>query len=63
MQEEKRIYRMTEVIGMYGVSKPTLYRMMNQGRFPRPIKLSKRAVGWTATSLEDFDRSLILGEA
>lgn len=59
MPVTKKIYRLPEVLGMYGFSKPTVYRMMALGRFPKPVKLSLRAVGWTAASLEEFDKSLM----
>lgn len=33
-----------QVIGLK--SKSTLYEMMKDGRFPRPVKLTDRAVAW-----------------
>lgn len=61
MQVEKKVYRLPEVLMMYGFSKPTLYRAMDEGRFPRAVQLSKRTVGWTAESLARYDKSLISG--
>ena len=34
-----------------GLSRSTLYAMMAEGRFPRPIKLGERAVGWSETEI------------
>jgi len=31
---------------MTGLSRSTIYALMQQGEFPRPIKLTGKAVGW-----------------
>jgi len=41
-----RIYRRPDVEKMIGLSRSTLYVMMAEGTFPKPVKLGKRAVGW-----------------
>jgi len=58
MQVRKKVYRLPDVLTMYGFSKPTVYRLMAQGRFPRPVQLSKRAVGWLDSSLKEYDETL-----
>jgi prophage regulatory protein len=35
-----------------GISKPTLYRAIRRGDFPRPIKLSPMRVGWRAEDVK-----------
>lgn len=40
------IYRRPEVERITGLSRSTLYAMMADGSFPKPVKLGKRAVGW-----------------
>lgn len=40
------IYRRPEVEKLVGLSRSTLYAMMAEGSFPKPVKLGKRAVGW-----------------
>ncbi|MCF3594182.1 AlpA family transcriptional regulator [Rhodobacteraceae bacterium LMO-12] len=42
----KRILRRPEVEVRTGLSRSTLYAMMAEGTFPKPVKLGKRAVGW-----------------
>jgi len=59
METEKRAYRLQAVIAMYGVSKPTVYRMMKAGKFPKPVRISKRAVVWLASSLNEYDKMLL----
>jgi len=41
-----RIYRRPDVEKMIGLSRSTVYLMMAEGTFPKPVKLGKRAVGW-----------------
>ncbi len=43
----ERIYRLPEVKAKTGLSRSTLYAMIADDRFPKPIKLGERAVGWS----------------
>ena len=49
-----RIMRRPEVEASTGLSRSTLYAMMTEGEFPRPIRLGKRAVGWAETEVSDW---------
>lgn len=42
------ILRRPQVEQATGLSRSTLYAMMAEGAFPKPVKLGKRAVGWRA---------------
>ena len=44
--QDRRILRRTEVEEIVGISRSTLYSMVAEGRFPRPIRIGRRAVGW-----------------
>ena len=35
-----------------GLSRSTLYSMMDTGDFPRPIRVGKRAVAWRKSAVE-----------
>ena len=48
----KRYYSRPIVEDMLGLSRSTIYRMMNDGEFPRPVVLGRRAVGWRAADVE-----------
>ncbi|MCK0102352.1 AlpA family transcriptional regulator [Pseudohalocynthiibacter sp. F2068] len=37
-----------------GLSRSTIYDMMNKGEFPRPIRIGRRAVAWSETSINDW---------
>ncbi len=41
-----KILRRPDVERITGLSRSTLYAMMAEGTFPKPVKLGKRAVGW-----------------
>ena len=48
----KQFYRRSALEDMLGISRSTIYRLMLDEEFPRPIKLGRRAVGW---KYEDID--------
>ena len=50
----ERIYRRPDVEQLVGLSRSTLYAMMADGAFPKPVKLGKRAVGWRERDLRDW---------
>lgn len=37
-----------------GLSRSTIYALMSQGLFPRPVKLTGKAVGWPESSIADW---------
>lgn len=43
---QDKIYRRPDVESLVGLSRSTIYAMIADGSFPKPIKLGKRAVGW-----------------
>ncbi len=47
----ERILRRREVEARTGLSRSTLYAQMAEGTFPRPVRLGKRAVGWTDSTI------------
>jgi len=46
-----KILRRREVEARTGLSRSTLYNMMADGSFPRPLKLGARAVGWPESEI------------
>lgn len=44
--QQLRIVRRAEVLHLTGLSRATLYRLLGQGRFPCPVRLSTNAIGW-----------------
>lgn len=48
------ILRRTQVEIEVGLKRSTIYQRMQEGTFPRPIRLGERAVGWRAADIERF---------
>jgi len=48
------ILRRSQVEQEVGLKRSTIYQRMQEGTFPRPIRLGERAVGWRASDIEDF---------
>ena len=40
-----------------GLSRSTLYRMMDADEFPRPIRIGKRAVAWRSSAIDRWKSS------
>jgi len=50
-----RILRLKQVAGIVGLGKSSIYRKVQEGTFPAPIKLgSARASGWISTEVFDW---------
>jgi prophage regulatory protein len=52
------IQRLTVVKVRTGLSRSTIYLRIAQGRFPRPVRLGKRAVGWLESDISTWILSL-----
>jgi prophage regulatory protein len=48
------ILRRSQVEREVGLKRSTIYQRMQEGTFPRPIRLGERAVGWRASDIELF---------
>ena len=64
MQQQK-ILRVADAVQKTGLSRSTIYRLLEAEDFPSPIRLSKRAIGWTEAQLNEWiaDRISGLGNA
>ena len=47
-----RFFRIRDVEKFTGLSRASIYRLMREGKFPRPVRLGERAVAWTIDDLE-----------
>ena len=54
--QPERLLRLPEVEAMTGLRKSSIYEMAgrNPPAFPKPIKLSRRAVCWALSSVQAF---------
>jgi prophage regulatory protein len=46
------ICRLPDVMRMTGLSRSSIYAAIAEGRFPAPVRLSVRAVGWPRENVE-----------
>jgi len=48
------IERLPAVLRRLGVSRSTLYKLIQEGKFKPPVKLGPRSVGWLSTDTDEF---------
>jgi prophage regulatory protein len=51
---EHRILRRPEVEAKTGFKRAHIYSLMQQGRFPRTMRLGVRAVGWDSVEIDQW---------
>lgn len=50
----QQLLRRPKVEALTGLSRTTIYTMMDLGTFPRPVRIGKRAVAWREVDLDDW---------
>ena len=48
------VMRMPELTSRTGLARSTVYKLIQSGDFPKPVKLTRRAVGWLQEDVEKF---------
>lgn len=51
---DDKMLRMPDIEHLTGMSKSTIKRMVNDGRFPKPMRIGIRAKGWPARDLKHY---------
>lgn len=51
---ETGFLRLPEVLRLYPVSRSTWWAGVRTGRYPRPVKLGKRATAWRVEDIRDM---------
>ena len=57
MEKDDRLLRREEVETRCGITRSSLYRLMREGLFPRPVKVGKRAVRWRESEISGWLQS------
>ena len=52
------VLRMPAVVRQTGLGRSTIYRLIASKRFPQPVKLTTRAVGWRKVDVDRWSESL-----
>lgn len=54
-----RILRLRTVLDRTGLSRSTLYRKINEGTFPRQLRISVNGAGWREAEVERWVADLV----
>ena len=54
----KRIYRLPQVMEMTGLSRSSIYLAVSRNKFPKPMKLGSRAIGWNEEALAQWQQKI-----
>lgn len=54
-----RIVRMPEAVHRTGVSRSAIYERLDAHEFPRPVKLSKRAIGFVESEIDQLIENMV----
>lgn len=54
LSPSRRIYKLSDIIVIFSMSRSSIYRAMEHDDFPKPIKLTSRSVGWWKQSVDDW---------
>lgn len=57
-----QIFRRKDLEERLKLSRSSIYAMMSQGEFPKPVRLGRRAVGWKSTDIEKWLQNLQDGQ-
>jgi prophage regulatory protein len=57
-----QIIRRKDIEERLKISRSSIYAMMSQGEFPKPVRLGRRAVGWKSTDIEKWLQDLQDGQ-
>jgi prophage regulatory protein len=50
----QKILRIAAVSKQTGLSRRTIYNEIKAGRFPRPVQMTARCVGWTDVEIDAY---------
>lgn len=57
-RDPSALVRLDEVCQMVGVSRSAIYKWMNEGRFPKPVRVGHRAVRWRIAEVSQWTAGL-----
>lgn len=54
MLNQSQIIKTQELVQLLSISTTTLWRLRKENRFPEPIKLTERLIGWKIETIENW---------
>jgi len=52
-----KIHRLSSALAITGLCRTSLYNYLKEGKFPEPVRLGARAVGWRESELAEWVQS------
>ena len=59
MEANERFIRLDELISKTGLGRSTIYIMMDNGEFPKPINLTSNKVAWLQSEINNWMQSKV----
>lgn len=56
-EADRLLLRIGSVMRITGLGRSTIYRLVADNAFPAPVRLTKRAVAWRRSELEQWSRA------
>lgn len=53
-EANRRILRRPEIEARCGFKRAHLYKLIDEGKFPRPVRIGARAVGWDSVEVDQL---------
>ena len=60
LEPQITLYRCKSVLEKTGLKRSSLYKLIHLGTFPKPIKITAKAVAWPSNEVEDWVKNRIL---
>lgn len=60
--QERRLLRLRSVLEITGLGRSSLYKMVKEQKFPRPVQIGKRTVAWDSTAVAIWIQDRINGK-
>ncbi|MGB8297226.1 MAG: AlpA family transcriptional regulator [Polyangia bacterium] len=54
-----RLLRLPDVLGRVGISRSSIYDLVQRGAFPQPVKLGTRCTAWVEGEIDGWVRARI----
>ena len=54
MENQIRFMRRREVLELLGLSHTTVYKMVDEGRFPRPLRIGPNTTRWRSDQVTEW---------
>jgi prophage regulatory protein len=55
----RRILRLPQVVEATGETRSTIYKRIQEGEFPKPVRLGAKSVGWVEDEIAEYNNARI----